>query len=73
MNINDILTQNNFTKYRLSKISGVPFATISDICTGKAQIEKCSAQTLFKLSKALNVTMEELVSDSMEYRPSPQP
>jgi DNA-binding Xre family transcriptional regulator len=70
MNINDILEEKNITKYQLSKISGVPFATISDISTGKAKIEKCSANTLYKLSKALNVTMEDLVTDSMEYRQS---
>jgi DNA-binding Xre family transcriptional regulator len=68
MNINDILIQKNITKYRLSKISGVPFSTISDICTNKARIEKCAADTLFKLAKALDVTMEDLVADRMEYR-----
>jgi len=70
MNINELLTQKNVTKYRLSKQSGVPFATISDICTGKAKIEKCAAGTLYKLSKALDVTMEDLIADSMEYRQS---
>lgn len=39
MNFNHILKQKNITKYRLSKISGVPFATLSDISTGKAKIE----------------------------------
>ena len=70
MNINELLKQKNLTKYRLSKLSGIPFATISDISTGKAKIEKCSAETLYKLAKALDVTMEDLVSDSMEYRQS---
>ena len=68
MNINDILQKKNITKYRLSKISGVPFTTISDISTGKAKIEKCAADTIYKLSKALNVTMEDLVADRLEYR-----
>jgi len=68
MNINELLTQKNITKYRLSKQSGIPFATISDICTGKAKIEKCAGDTLYKLSRALDVTMEDLIADSMEYR-----
>jgi DNA-binding Xre family transcriptional regulator len=68
MDINDILVRKNISKYRLSKISGVPFATVSDICTGKARIEKCSADTLYKLSKALDATMEDLIADSMEQR-----
>lgn len=70
VNINDLLKRKDMTKYRLSKISGIPFATISDICTGKAKIEKCSVDTLYKLSKALDVTMEEFIADSMEYRQS---
>jgi len=70
MNFNELLVQQNITKYRLSKISGVPFATISDISTGKATIEKCSAGTLYKLAKSLDVTMEDLIADSMEYRSS---
>jgi transcriptional regulator with XRE-family HTH domain len=70
MNINDLLNQKNLTKYQLSKMSGVPFATISDISTGKARIEKCTADTLYKLAKAFDVTMEDLIADSVEYRRS---
>jgi DNA-binding Xre family transcriptional regulator len=70
MNFNDLLHQRTITKYRLSKISRVPFATISDISTGKTAIEKCSAGTLYKLAKALDVTMEDLLADSMEFRSS---
>ncbi len=70
MNFNDLLKEKNMTKYRLSKSSGVPFATISDISTGKTQIEKCAADTLYKLSKTLGVTMEDLIADSMESRSS---
>ena len=70
MNFNELLIQKNITKYRVSKISGVPFATISDISTGKTKIEKCSADTLYKLARALDVTMEDLIADSMEYRSS---
>ena len=70
MDINELLKQKDITKYSLSKLSGVPFATISDICTGKASIEKCVAQTLYKLSKALGVTMEELIEDKVAHRNS---
>jgi len=70
MNLNDLLKQKNMTKYKLSKISGIPFSTISDISTGRAKIENCSGETLYRLSKALNVTMEDLIADSMEYRQS---
>ena len=70
MYINELLNQKNITKYSLSKLSGVPFATISDICTGKASIENCTAQTLYRLSKALGVTMEVLVENKIAHRSS---
>ena len=66
MIINNLLKLNNMTKYRLSKISEVPFTTINDICNKKSKLEKCSAETIYKLAKALKVTMEDLVADSME-------
>jgi len=70
MNINELLEQKNITKYRLAKMSGVPQTTITDICSGKTKIEKCSADTLYKIAKALDVSMETLVEDAMEYRAS---
>jgi len=70
MNINNLLEQKNMTKYKLAKISGVPHTTVLDICNGKAKLSKCNAETLYKLAKALDVTMEELVADSLEKRPS---
>jgi transcriptional regulator with XRE-family HTH domain len=68
MNIHDLLEQKRITKYRLSKISGVPFTTISEISTGKSKIQNCTGDTLFRLAKALDVTMEALLADSMESR-----
>ena len=49
MSINELLEQKKITKYRLWKMSGVPLATISDICTGKTSIEKCSAETILNV------------------------
>ena len=54
------------TRYRLCKFSGVPQATINDICSGKARIEKCSADTLYRISKVLGVTMETLIEPAMK-------
>ena len=48
------------TKYRLAKQTGIPHATLSDICSGKTKLEKCCAETVYKLAKALGVTMELL-------------
>lgn len=66
MNINDILTEKGMTKYRLAVLSGVPHATLNNICSGQARIEKCSAETLYKLAQVLQVTVEDLIADSMK-------
>ena len=70
MDINELLQQKNITKYRLSKISGVPFTTVSEITTGKTKIKNCTGETLYRLAKALDVTIEDLLAESMEYRSS---
>lgn len=66
--IKELMEQKNISKYRLSKDSGVPYSTLSDILSGKTSLEKCSAETVYKLSKALEVSMEELIEPYMEKR-----
>ena len=60
MMINRLLEKRNMTKYRLAVDAGIPHATLNDICSGKTKLEKCSAETVYKLAKALGVTMEML-------------
>ena len=60
MIIDDLLAKRKMTKYRLAVLSDIPHATLSDICSGKTKLEKCSAETVYKLAKALNVPMELL-------------
>lgn len=68
MSINEILIQTGMSKYRLQKLSGVPHATLSDLCSGKTQIEKCSGETLYRLAKALQVPMELFLESIMEQK-----
>ena len=65
MIIEDLLIKHNCTKYRLAIQAGIPHATLSDICSGKTRIEKCSAETVYKLAKVLNVSMELLTEDGI--------
>ena len=60
MIINDLLTKRQMTRYKLAVDTGIPHSTLSDICSGKTKLEKCSAETLYKLAKALDVSMEVL-------------
>lgn len=69
--INDRLKEQNMTMYRLSRESGVPQTTINDICSGKAEIEKCAAGTLYRLARVLNVSIEDILESAREeYRSS---
>ncbi len=66
--IQDILRQNGLTMYQLAKDSGVPYSSVNDICNGKTRLEKCGADTVYRLSKALGVTMETLLEPYMKER-----
>ena len=70
MNIKTLLNDKQMSKYRLAKSSGVSQTTINDICSGKVSIKNCTGVTLYRLAKALNVSMESLLSEAMEYRPA---
>lgn len=65
MLIDELLKKENKTRYRLAEQAGIPHTTLSDLCSGKTKLEKCSAETLYKLAKALDVTMELLVEDGI--------
>ena len=65
MIIDDILARRGMTRYRLAVQAGIPHATLSDICSGKTKLEKCSAETVYKLAKALSVSMEQLTEDGI--------
>ena len=72
MIINDLLEKEKMSRYRLSKESGVAMTTITDICSGKADLDKCTAGTLHKIAKVLNVTVDAILennsADNVDYR-----
>lgn len=70
MLIKDIMTEKNITIYRLSKNSGIPYATINDICNNKVNLAKCNAETIYKLARELDVSMEELLEPYVLSRPA---
>lgn len=65
MIIEELIVKRKVTKYKLAVQAGIPHATLSDICSGKTRIEKCSAETVYKLAKVLNVPMELLTEDGI--------
>lgn len=65
MLIEDLLAKRSMTKYQLAAAAGVPHTTLNDICSGKTKLEKCSAETIYKIAKALNVSMEMLTESGI--------
>ena len=65
MIIDNLLVKRGLTKYRLAVKAEIPHATLNDICSGKTRIEKCSAETVYKLAKVLEVPMELLTEDGI--------
>jgi DNA-binding Xre family transcriptional regulator len=61
MKFDQLLRDKGISRYQLSKTSGVPWATLADIYSGKTRPQRCSAGTLFKLAKALEVSVEDLL------------
>lgn len=66
MNLNRLLAENNMTKYRLSKLTNIPYSTINDIFNHVTDIRSCSVMTVFKISKVLGVSIEKLISEENE-------
>ena len=65
MSIDEFLKRRGLTKYRQAVDAGVPHATLNDICSGKTRLEKCSAETVYKLAKALGGSVELLVESGL--------
>jgi len=70
MTIQEILKEKNMSVYKLSKISTVPYATCNDIVNGKARLEKCSAETVYKIAQVLNVSIESILAPCFVKRSS---
>jgi len=65
MIIDSLLKSRHMTKYQLAVEADIPHSTLSDICSGKTKLERCSAGTVYKLAKALDIPMEMLIEDSV--------
>lgn len=66
MTINELLKEKGMSRYALSKVSGIPWATLSDICSGKTSLARCNAKTAQKLADAFEISMEEVLKLTAE-------
>lgn len=63
MELASLLREKQLSVYQCAKESSVPYTTLLDIVKGKTRIEKCTAETIYKLAKTLNVAMEDLLAE----------
>lgn len=66
MSFISLVRQQKISGYRLSKDSGIPQTTVTDLLSGKASLLRCNAETLYRLAKVLGVGMEELLESEMK-------
>ncbi len=62
-NFNAVLTESGMSMYALSRDSGVPYTTISEIHRGKNDINQCAAGTVQRLAAILGVTAGDLLNE----------
>lgn len=60
MIMRQILDEKNMTLYAFSEKSKIPYTTVRDICCGKTDIKKCSFETVYKIAKALDISIDKL-------------
>ena len=57
-----LVKKSDITGYKLSKKSGIPYTTISELLTGKKDINKKSAETVLRLAEALNCSIADILN-----------
>ncbi len=53
MTLLECIKEKGLSRYSLSKISGVPWDVLSELCYGEIRFEQCSKELLSKLSEVL--------------------
>lgn len=61
-NFNNAMESLGVTAYRLSKDTGIPYTTISELCNNKIDINKCSAETVYKLALYFECEMKDILN-----------
>ena len=63
MKLKDYLSNAKITVSDLSELTGISYMTLYDLYKGNSLLTKTPSENLYKISKALNVPTEELLSD----------
>lgn len=57
----DLVSEKQLTLYKISTMCGLPKTTLHDISSGKSDLLNCTGKTLLDISKALGVSIEDLL------------
>ncbi|MCD8022296.1 MAG: helix-turn-helix domain-containing protein [Lachnospiraceae bacterium] len=60
--LKDYIRNRGISLYQLSKDSGVPYSTISDLANSKVAAGNCKASVIARLASTLQISMEELLA-----------
>lgn len=61
MTLHQYLEDTNKSIAELSKESGLPYSTISELVNGKKAIMNCSVETVYQLASSLSLTVDDLL------------
>ena len=61
MRLKDFIAEHDMNTSSLAKESGLPYSTVSELVNGKKELGRCSAETVYRLAKALDTTVEGLL------------
>lgn len=64
--IKKLLSDYQISAYKLSKDTGIPYSTISDLVTGKILIENTSSNTLYRLATYFDLSMDAMYKGSFD-------
>lgn len=65
MSLKSILNSKGMSQYKLSQLCNIPYTTINDIYNERTELMHCSAETVYKIAKALNLTVDYLLEDAL--------
>ena len=65
MSLKSIIDSKKISQYKLSKMCQIPYTTINDIYNGRTNLMNCSAQTVYKIAEALDLTVDYLLEDAL--------
>lgn len=63
MKLKDYLRKEKLNVSDLSKMTGISYMTLSDLCKDRTSLTKTSSENLYRISRVFNISMEELLTD----------